>query len=76
VTASRVRRSVVHVTDEVGADCADYEYDLAHDEIEEPGGQRPPTGRTPPVAVDLAAGESAGDDGGDYGYDLAHDGMR
>jgi hypothetical protein len=69
VTAARARRSVVHVTDQVGAPgCDDYEYDLVHDDLPMPG-ERPAIGGQRLAEVDVRADEG----GGDYGYDLAHD---
>jgi hypothetical protein len=47
---------------------ADLEYDLAHEEIGAPGGDKPPVERGRPAVVTDTPSYH-----GDYSYDLAHD---
>jgi hypothetical protein len=45
----------------------DYEYDLAHEELEARQAERPAPPLPQPASMHVH------DDGGDYGYDAAHD---
>jgi len=51
-------------------ECADLEYDLAHDAVTRTGGADPVVFRKPPEPTYVA---TETDYDGDYSYDLAHD---